>query len=200
MLKRTTLFCILGVLVLSLAGCGAPPAPVEEEEEAAPPPEPPPPVYELTEQEVTVEEPAFTSRNISVLGIKVGDVTRSVEENLGDVVNTRTGDQDYITAYQNGGLVIHTFKLTGKARKIEITSFFADELADEKLKSLLKSGDLDEMRELLGEEQGTEEIADANETDYIYADRGIRFIQYDVQGQTINAIRFEEYRDASGNT
>ncbi len=200
MLKQTTLFCILGVLVLSLTGCGAPPAPVEEEEEAAPPPEPPPPVYELTEQEVTVEEPAFTSRNISVLGIKVGDVTRSVEENLGDVVNTRTGDQDYITAYQNGGLVIHTFKLTGKARKIEITSFFADELADEKLKSLLKSGDLDEMRELLGEEQGTEEIADANETDYIYADRGFRFIQYDVQGQTINAIRFEEYRDASGNT
>ena len=200
MLKRTTLFCIVSVLVLTLAGCGAPPPAPVEEEPAAPPPPPPPPTYELTEMEITVEEPDFTSRNISVLGIKVGDVTRNVEENLGEVVNTRTGEQDYITAYQNGGLVIHTFKLTGKARKIEITSFFADQIEDPKLKSLLENGDLDEMRELLGEEQGVEEIQDAGETDYIYADRGIRFIQYDVQGQKINAIRFEEYRDDSGNT
>ena len=198
MLKRTTLFCILSVLVLTLAGCGAPPPAPADEEPAPPPPPPPPPVFELTEVVITTEEPDFTSRNISVLGVKVGDITRNVEENLGDLVNTRTGDQDYITAYQNGGLVIHTFKLTGKARKIEITSFFADQIADERLKSLLESGDLEEMRALFGEEQGMEEIEDAGETDYIYADRGIRFIHYEVQGQQINAIRFEEYRDASG--
>ena len=90
----------------------------------------------------------------------MGDVTRQVEESLGELVNTRTSEEDYITAYQNGGLVIYTFKLTGKARQIEITEFLADKIADPNLKDLLNEGGLDEMRELFGEEQGMIEDED----------------------------------------
>jgi len=193
MLKRLTLVGFISIFVLSMAACGpAAEVPETEEEAAAPPPEPPPPVYELTEVALLEEAPDFTSKNISVLGVKVGDVTRQIEESLGELVNTRTSEEDYITAYQNGGLVIYTFKLTGKARQIEITEFLADKIADPNLKNLLNEGDLDEMRELFGEEQGTVEDEETGAKEYIYEDRGFRFIQYSVQGREINAIRFNE--------
>ena len=200
MLRRVTLFGILGVLVLSVAACGPAPEPAAEEEPPAPPPEPPPPVYELTEVAILEEAPDFTSRNISVLGIKVGDVTRQVEETLGDIMNIRTDEEHYITAYQNGGLVVYTDKLTGKIRRLEITSFIADEIADPDLKELLESGDVDKMRELFGDEQGMSEDEEGGFVEYIYEDRGFRFVKYTIQGQEINAIRFNEILQRSGDT
>ena len=200
MLRRVMLFGILGGLVLSVAACGPAPEPAAEEEPPAPPPEPPPPVYELTEVAILEEAPDFTSRNISVLGIKVGDVTRQVEEALGDIMNTRTDEEHYITAYQNGGLVVYTYKLTGKIRRLEVTSFIADEIADPGLKELLEDGDVDKMRELFGDEQGMSEDEEGGFVEYIYEDRGFRFVKYTIQGREIQAIRFNELLQRSGDT
>ena len=135
MFNRVMLLAVLGTLILCLAGCGG-----EEEKKAespqpaaAPAPAPKPeenvPVYELTKDQITSHD-GWTSRNISVLGVKLGDKTREVEKNLGNVENTRTLPEDYLTVYQGNGLFIYTFKLTGKARKIEVNQAFAKKVAD----------------------------------------------------------------------
>ena len=196
MLKRVMLFGLLGAVAVALVACAPPPEPPAVEEEPAPPPPPPPPVYELTEVDIIAEEPEFTSRNIAILGVKVGDVTNDVGDLLGDIDNTITLEDDYKTAYQGGGLVVYTFKLTGIARRIEITAFLEEDLVAAPLQDWLDDGDVDQMRELMGEEEGKEEFPDNdNATEYVYDSRGIRFVTYDVDGFLIHAIRFSEYRD-----
>jgi len=195
----------LGMLILCLAGCGgeeekkadatpqsAAPAPA-----AAPKPEENVPVYELTKDVITSHE-GWTSRNISVLGVKLGDKTREVEKKLGNVENTRTLPDDYLTIYQGNGVFVYTFKLTGKARKFEVNQAFAKKIADPKIQKLLNSGDLKFMRELFGMEEGDAvQNADDNSTEYPYDSRGFRFVQFKVGGKTLNALRFVEIKKAT---
>ncbi len=194
MLKQMALLGFLSILAVGMVACGPPPEPVVEEEPPPPPP-PPPPVYELTEVDLIAEEPDFTSRNISVLGVEVGDRTNDVGDVLGEIANTRTDVDDYITAYQDGGIVVYTFKLTGAARRIEITSLFDEDLVAAPLQNWLDDGDLDQLRELMGPEESIEELPDSDATEYAYDARGLRFIQYDVSGTEVNAIRFSEFFD-----
>jgi hypothetical protein len=203
MFNRVMLHAVLGTLILGLAGCGG-----EEEKKAespqpaaAPAPAPKPeekvPVYELTKDDIMSHD-GWTSRNISVLGVKLGDKTREVEKNLGNVENTRTLPEDYLTVYQGNGLFIYTFKLTGKARKIEVNQAFAKKVADPKLQKLLNTGDLKFMRELFGMEEGEAvKNTDDNSTEYPYDSRGFRFVQFKVGGKTLNAIRFQEIKKAT---
>jgi hypothetical protein len=204
MLNRVMQLAALGMLILCLAGCGG-----DEERKAesapqpavAPAPAPKPeenvPVYELTKDDIVSHE-GWTSRNISVLGVKLGDKTREVEKNLGTVENTRTLPEDYLTVYQGNGLFVYTFKLTGKARKIEVNQAFAKKIADTKLQKLLNSGDLKYMRELFGMEEGEAvQNADENSTEYPYDSRGFRFVKFKVGGKTLNAIRFSEIKKAT---
>src|SRR5215475_16061043 len=94
MFNRVMLFVISSILILSLAGCGggeeqkqqaqpaAAAAPAKPEEEKVP-------VYELTKDDITTHE-GWTSRNISILGAKIGDKTNSVDKAFGPVDNSRT--------------------------------------------------------------------------------------------------------------
>ncbi len=204
MFNRVTLLAIFSMLILCLAGCGG-----EEEKKtevasqpaAAPAPAPKPeenvPVYELTKDEI-LRHPGWTSRNISVLGVKLGDKTREVEKNLGNVENTRTLAEDYLTVYQGNGVFVYTFKLTGKARKIEINQAFGKKVADPKLQKLLTSGDLKYMREIFGMAEGDAiPNADDNSTEYPYDSRGFRFVKFKVGPKTLNAIRFIEIKKAT---
>jgi len=204
MFNRVTLLAIFSMLILCLAGCGG-----EEEKKtevasqpaAAPAPAPKPeenvPVYELTKDEI-LRHPGWTSRNISVLGVKLGDKTREVEKNLGNVENTRTLAEDYLTVYQGNGVFVYTFKLTGKARKIEINQAFGKKVADPKLQKLLTSGDLKYMREIFGMAEGDAiPNADDNSTEYPYDSRGFRFVKFKVGNKTLNAIRFIEVKKAT---
>src|SRR5437016_13314455 len=102
MFKRVVLVGVLGKLILCLAGCGgeekkteAAPHPAAETA-PAPKPEEKVPVYDLTKEDLTSHE-GWTSRNVSILGVKLGDRTRDVEKNLGNVENTRTLPEDYLT-------------------------------------------------------------------------------------------------------
>ena len=203
MFKRLTLFAVLGALSLCLAGCGG-----EQEKKAespqpaaAPAPAPKPeenvPVYELTKDDIMSHD-GWTSRNISVLGVKLGDKTREVEKNLGSVENTRTLPEDYLTVYQGEGLFIYTFKLTGKARRIEVNQAFAKKIADPKLQKLLNTGDLKYMRDLFGMEEGEAiQNTDDNATEYPYDSRGFRFVKFKVGAKTLNALRFQEVKKAT---
>jgi len=199
MSKRVLVFAVLSLFLLTLAGCGAPEEKKEPEQTAQTPAaakkaEDNVPVYELTKDEIT-SHPDWTSRNISVLGVKIGDKTRDVEKNLGAVENTRTLPEDYLTIHQNNGLFVYTFKITGRARKIEVYDVFAKKIADMNLQKLLMSGDLKTMRSVLGMEEGDPiENSEDNATEYPYDSRGFRFVKYKVQGKTLNAIRFMEVK------
>ena len=199
MFKGILVFVVLSVFVLSLTACdsAAPETKPAANTEAAPPPKPAEeavPIYELTKDEIT-SHPGWTSRNISILGVKLGDKTTQVQKNFGDVDNTRNLPEDYLTIYQKNGLFVYTFKVTGKARKFEVYESFAKKVADPKLQKLLTSGDLKTMREVLGMEEGSPvENADDMSTEYPYDSRGFRFVKFKVQGKTLNAIRFSELK------
>ena len=194
--KRVMLFAALSMLILCLAACGGGEETKQAQPAAAPAPKPAEekvPVYELTKDVVSSHE-GWTSRNISVLGVKLGDKTNAVGKNFGDVENTRTLPEEYLTIYQKNGLFVYTFKLTGKIRKFEIYDTFAKQIADEKLAKLLTTGDLKAMRVLFGMEEGSEPNAEDNSTEYSYDSRGFRFVKFKVKGRTLNAIRLVELK------
>ena len=197
MFNRVMLFAMLSMLILCLAGCGGEEPKQATAPAAAPAPKPVEekvPVYELTKDEVTSHE-GWTSHNISVMGVKVGDKTREVEKNLGNVENTRTLAEEYLTIYQGSGIFVYTYKLTGKARKIEVYQSFAKKIADAKLQKLLNSGDIKTMHDVLGMEEGEAvQNADDMSTEYPYDSRGFRFVRFKVQGKLVNAIRFSEIK------
>jgi hypothetical protein len=197
MFSRVTLLAFFSMLFLGLVGCSAPPPPADQAEETeaaqAPAPVEEVPLYELTRDDITTH-PDWTSRNITILGAKLGDRTRDVEKNFGALDNTRTLTDDYLTIYQKQGLFVYTQKLTGKARQFEVNQTMADQVKDAKLKRLLTGGDLNYMREILGMEEGVTENADENATEYNYDSRGFRFVKFKVGNQTLNALRFTEIK------
>ena len=204
MFNRVMVLALTTVLVLALAGCGGGgEQPQQASQPAAAPAPPPKPVeetvelYELTKDDITSHKDC-TSRNVTILGVKIGDKTRDVEKNLGKLDNTRTTPEEYLTIYQDNGLFVYTYKLTGKIRKFEMYETFAKKVADAKLQKLLTGGDLKYMRELFGMEEGDaiqneEDMA----TEYPYDSRGFRFVKYKVGGKTLNAIRFMELKKST---
>lgn len=196
MLNRFTLTVVLGTLVLGLAACGelsSPPKPAEEPaadatKAAAPAPEGP--YYEVTKDELT-SHPDFTSKNIKIMGVKLGDSTGDMEKALGKGSKTNVLDKEYLAFYQDNGLGIYTFKMTGKVDRMEIYKGFSGRVADAKLKALLDSGDLKQMRAIFGMEETTLEKPDEMGVEYVYDARGIRFIKYKTG---INGLRFGELK------
>jgi hypothetical protein len=204
MFNRVMLLALISMLCL--AGCGgeeekpaqpaAAPAPAKKAEEAAP-------VYELTKDNITSHE-GWTSKNISVLGAKIGDKTTSIEKNFGKLDNTRTlakTDTEpgyYLTIYQDNALFAFTVQLTGKLAKLEVYQNFAKQIADEKLKKLLTNWDMKTMHDVLGMEEGPAvDNKEDNATEYPYDSRGFRLVRFKIQGKTVNAIRFFEPKKSS---
>lgn len=202
MFNRITLLALFSILILSLAGCGGGGEEAQKATEAAPPPPPKPAeekieIYELTKDDIT-SKPSWTSRNISILGAKIGDRTRDIETNFGKLDNTRTTPEEYLTIYQDNGLFVYTYKNTGKIRRFEVYETFSKKLADAKLQKLLASGDLKFMRETFGMEEG-EPITNEEEmsTEYSYDSKGFRFVRFKVGGKVLNAIRFTELKKST---
>ena len=204
MVNRVMLFAALSALILCLAGCGGDEQQKQASQPAAAPAAKPAEgkveVYELTKDDM-MSHAGWTSRNISVLGVKLGEKTTQVEKNFGTQDNTRTLPKTetepgyYLTVYQGNGIFVYTVQLTGRIRKIEINQAFAKKIGDEKLQKLLTGGDLKYMRELFGMEEGDPvQNSDDMSTEYVYDTRGFRFVKFKVKGQTLNAIRFTELK------
>jgi hypothetical protein len=203
------MFAIFSMVFLCLAGCGGGEEQKQAEQPAAAPAAAPKaeekvPVYELTKDDITSHE-GWTSRNISVLGAKLGDKTNQVQKDFGKVDNTRNlpkTDADptgyYLTIYQDSGLFVYTVPLTNKLQKMEVYQNFAKKIADEKLKKLLTTGDEKTMRAVLGMEEGPAvKNTDDNSTEYPYDSRGFRFVRFKINGQTVNALRFIDLKKTS---
>jgi hypothetical protein len=200
MFNRLILAVVLSTFVFYVNGCSGPEEAKTASQPTAAPADAPKtaeekvPMYELTKDDITSHE-GWTSRNITVMGLKLGDKTRDLDKTLGAVENSRTLPEDYLTIHQGNGVFVYTFKLTGKARKIEVNQAFAKKIADAKLQKLLNSGDQKTMREVLGMEEGDAiKNTDDNSTEFPYDSRGFRFVKFNVGGKTLNAIRFLELK------
>src|SRR2546425_9798834 len=105
MFNRVMLVAVLGMLILCLAGCGGEEKKTESAPQPAAEPAPAPkpeekvPVYELTKEDLTTHE-GWTSRNVSILAVKLGDRTRDVEKNLCNVQQQGTCAEGYFAEYQ----------------------------------------------------------------------------------------------------
>ena len=108
--------------------------------------------------------------------------------------NTRTLPDEYLTIYKDNGLFVYTTKANGRIRRYEVYDTFGKQLADDKLKKLLASGDLKLMRETFGQEEKVEENEADQSTEYVYDAKGFRFVQYTVGNRKLNALRFSELR------
>ena len=221
MFNRAMLLAFLSML-LCLAGCGGGEEQKQESQPAAVAPAPKPaeenvPVYELTKDDITSHE-GWTSRNISVLGAKIGDKTTTIEKNFGAVDNSRTVPKTetepgyYLTIYQGNGIFVYTVQLTGKIRTIQIFDTFAKKIADEKLKKLFALGDLKEsmnlkaMRDAFGMEDGepvqntdlATDLGATTATEYPYDGRGFRVVQLKLKGgKTLNVLQLTELKKAT---
>src|SRR5437763_17073076 len=106
MVNRFTLTMVLGTIVLGLTACGelAPPPkqaeePAAESSKAAPVPEGP--YYEVTKDELTTHT-GFTSRNIKIMGVKLGDSTSEMEKAFGKPTRAPSVlDKEYLSFYQD---------------------------------------------------------------------------------------------------
>src|SRR2546428_13746926 len=101
MSNRVMLVAVLGRLILCLAGCAGEEKKTESAPQPAAEPAPAPkpeekgPIYELTKEDLTTPE-GWTSPNVSILGVKVGDRTRAVGKKPGHVEKTPTLPEDYL--------------------------------------------------------------------------------------------------------
>jgi hypothetical protein len=192
MLNRAPLLGLVFVTILAVGACAPAEEPQPSAGETPAPPPPPPAVYDLGDVDVVAEEPAFTSFNVSFSGVKLMDVTNEMGEALGEPSGTTENrPEHYLTYYRNGGLLIFTFKATGEIRKIEILSRLADEVASPQIRAWLEDGDLESMRAIMGGPEEYIDTGEAQDTDeYVYDERGIRFIKYPEE----NGIRFSYYR------
>jgi len=221
MFNRAMLLALLS-MPLCLAGCGGGEEQKQDSQPAvaaapAKPAEENVPVYELTKDDITSHE-GWTSRNISVLGAKIGDKTTSIEKNFGPVDNSRTVPKSetepgyYLTIYQGNGIFVYTVQLTGKIRTIQIFDTFAKKIADDKLKKVFALGDLKEsknlkmMRDAFGMEDGepvqntdlATDLGATTATEYRYDGRGFRVIQLKLKGgKILNVLQLTELKKAT---
>src|SRR5262249_23233177 len=80
-------------------------------------------IYEVTKEDIT-KIPDITSRNISVLGVRLGDRTRDVDKLLGKPIKTESLSKLYRTAYENHGIYIDIDRYVGKVITIYINTNF----------------------------------------------------------------------------
>ncbi len=195
MRKQFTVVAALAAIAVVLAACGAPEPEEAPQVREAPPEAPPAPAYELTEVAITEEEPNFTSANVMLMGLKLGEVTADFVENLGEQSGeTGSESQDWVQSYHDGGLTIRTLKVTGEARQFVITTTLADQIVDPNLKAWLEDGDAEMLRAWMGpEDEIIEDRVSNNAVEYLYPDRGLTFVNYFLQGQAYNAIRITEF-------
>jgi hypothetical protein len=134
MLNRLTLFVVFGTITLGLSACGESPAPASEADaskaEAPKAAAVEGPYYELTKDTVT-NNLDWNSRNVMVMGIKLGDKTNDVaEKSLGaQMGKTNVLADEYQTYYQKNGIALFTFKLTNKIKRIEVLLGFAEKIS-----------------------------------------------------------------------
>ena len=178
---------ILGIAIvvasLLFAGCTqAPESPPEDDskaeaaklEEAAAPEEIK--VYDLVKEDIT-QITDLTSRNLSVMGVKLGDRTAEVNGNkqLGKSLGTTPVGGLYRSAYQDRGIYLDFDKQTGRVMAIYVNTTLARKVKG-RFRSILRRGNLNLFKKMFGPEPRRLR-PDLQTTSWRYPRKGVELIQ-----------------------
>lgn len=166
------------------AGCTQPPesppeadaeAETPEAKEAAPEPEEIK-VYDLVREDIS-QIPDLTSRNLSVMGVKLGDGTAEVNQNkqLGKSLGTTPVGGLYRSAYQERGIYLDFDKQTGKVIAIYVNTSLARKVKG-RFRSILRRGNLELFKKMFGPEPRRLR-PDLQTTSWRYPRKGVELIQ-----------------------
>ena len=181
---KHTLGVAFVVASILLAGCSqvpeSPPAAESEveapkAEEGAPEPEEIK-VYDLAKEDIT-QIPDLTSRNLSVMGVKLGDRTAEVNQNkqLGKSLGTTPVGGLYRSAYQGRGIYLDIDKQSGKVVTIYVNTTLARKVKG-RFRSILRRGNLELFKKMFGPEPRRLR-PDLQTTSWRYPRKGVELIQ-----------------------
>ena len=181
---KYTLGVAIVVALLLFAGCTqAPEVPPAAEgdaedpkaEEAAAAPEEIK-VYDLVKEDIT-QVPDLTSRNLSVMGVKLGDRTAEVNQNkqLGKPLGTTPVGGLYRSAYQERGIYLDIDKQSGKVMAIYVNTTLARKVKG-RFRSILRRGNLELFKKMFGPEPRRLR-PDLQTTSWRYPRKGVELIQ-----------------------
>lgn len=181
---KHTLGVAFAVASFLFAGCSqapeSPPASeseteAPETEEAAAAPEEIK-VYDLVKEDITPIQD-LTSRNLSVMGVKLGDRTAEVNRNrqLGKPLATTPVGGLYRSAYQGRGIYLDIDKQSGKVIAIYVNTSLARKVKG-RFRSILRRGDLELFKKMFGPEPRRLR-PDLQTTSWRYPRKGVELIQ-----------------------
>jgi len=181
---KYTLGVAIVVASLLFAGCApapeSPPAADSEAEtaksdEAAPVPEEIK-GYDLVKEDST-QIPDLTSRNLSVMGVKLGDRTAEVNQNkqLGTPLGTTPVGGLYRSAYQERGIYLDIDKQTGTVMAIYVNTTLVRKVKG-RFRSILRRGNLELFKKMFGPEPRRLR-PDLQTTTWRYPRKGVELIQ-----------------------
>lgn len=181
------LLCVGGFTVLAFFfGCNETPTP-----SSLPPSQPQsaklqPPVkdspdlklYDIRTEDITRIR-AITSRNLLVLGVKVGDRTVDVNKNklLGQPIKTELINmgKTYRSTYRNSAIHVDFGKYTGKVTAIYVNSNFFRKIKG-KFANAINQGNIRLLKKILGDTP-LRTRPDRHTTRWAYPDKGIELIR-----------------------
>lgn len=182
--EKNTLGVVFVVASFLFAGCSqapeSPPAadskpePPKTEEAAAAPEEIE--VYDLVKEDIT-QIPDLTSRNLSVMGVKLGNRTAEVNQNkqLGKSLGTTPVGGLYRSAYQERSIYLDFDKQTGKVVAIYVNTSLAKKVKG-RFRSILRRGNLELFKKTFGPEPRRIR-SDLQTTSWRYPKKGVELIQ-----------------------
>ena len=193
---KYTLGIAIVVASLLFAGCtqapeSPPAADAEAEapkaEEAAPEPEEIK-VYDLVKEDIT-QITDLTSRNLSVMGVKLGDRTADVNGNkqLGKPLGTTPVGGLYRSAYQDRGIYLDFDKQTGKVIAIYVNTSLARKVKG-RFRSILQRGNLELFKKMFGPEPRRIR-PDLQTTSWRYRNKGVELIQTRSGGERTYTVK-----------
>lgn len=133
-------------------------------------------VYDLARDDIT-RIPDLTSRNLSVMGVKLGDRTAEVNRNkqLGKPLATTPVGGLYRSAYQGRGIYLDIDKQSGKVIAIYVNTTLARKVKGQ-FRSILRRGNLELFKKMFGPEPRRLR-PDLQTTTWRYPRKGVELIQ-----------------------
>lgn len=133
-------------------------------------------VYDLAKEDITWI-PDLTSRNLSVMGVKLGDRTAEVNRNkqLGKPLATTPVGGLYRSAYQGRGIYLDIDKQSGKVIAIYVNTTLARKVKGQ-FRSILRRGNLELFKKMFGPEPRRLR-PDLQTTTWRYPRKGVELIQ-----------------------
>ena len=192
-MSRNVLACLfvlmLLIFTLSCSQSTQQPASGSSEAAKATPPAQVTMVYDISNDDITAI-PDITSRNISVLGVKLGDRTRDVDRLLGKPIKMESLPKLYRSAYQDHGIYVDIDRYAAKVVALYVNTNYYKK-AKGNLSELLAHGSLDLLKKSFGENP-VQSQPDSQTTMWAYPEKGIQFIHIEAEQTASYTLKLVE--------